>query len=57
MKKIEEEVPTTNISGGAIADPQNRKLGEPAKIKGQKKLETEKTLGLFKRWRQAAEAP
>ena len=43
MKKIEEEVPTTNISGGAIADPQNKMLG-----KGKKT--TDKSLMLYKRW-------
>lgn len=54
MSKIEEEVPTTNISGGEVSNPENKGLG---KIKGQKKLEPNKCLILYRRWRTAAETP
>lgn len=52
MSKIEEEVPVTNISGGEIANSENKGLG---KIKGQKKLEVSKSLMLYRRWKAAAE--
>lgn len=39
--KIDEEVPTTNISSGAVADPQNKPLG--------KKVLTRKKMS-FKNW-------
>ena len=54
MNNIEEEIPTSNISGGEIANPENKALG---KIKGQKKLETNKSLILYRRWKAAAETP
>lgn len=49
MSKINEETPTTNISGGAVANPENRPLGIGAKKIHHKK--DNQTTSLFKRWK------
>lgn len=49
MDKIEEEVPVTNISGGEIANPENRPLGIGAKKKHHRKDNV--TTSMFKRWK------
>lgn len=48
-----EEVPTTNISDGAVADPANRPLGIGAHKRQPKK--NSKTLSLFKRWKDSVD--
>lgn len=50
-KFINEEVPTNNISSGAVVNPQNRPLGIGAKIK---KGSTQ-TSSMFKRWKDAVD--
>ena len=51
--KINEEVPTNNISDGAVANPENRPLGVGAKTKHTRK--NNKTLSLFKRWKDSVD--
>lgn len=53
MDKIEEEVPTNNISSGAVVNPENRPLGIGAKKTHSRK--DNKTLSLFKRWKDAVD--
>lgn len=49
MDKIKEEVPTTNISSGEVADPENRPLGIGSKNKHHRKNNA--TTSMFKRWK------
>lgn len=51
---INEEIPTNNISSGAVADPQNRRIGiQGRKFSPKQFKKGNATSSLFKRWREA----